>query len=121
MQDTNLMLRDASDGNLDANELTPTAVDFGAGDRQAMTYKVVVPQADGSSPTLDIVIAEADTEGGTYRDVLTFPQITEAGVYRVSGRLDGRWRRHESTVGGSSPDFGAVEIGPEPQGEHTAF
>ena len=119
MQDKNLMLRAASAGNLTATE-TGSAVDFGAGDKQAMTYKVVVPQAQGTTPTLDVKIQESD-DGSTWRDVLVFPQITAKGIYRVSARLDGRYRRHVSTVGGTTPNFGAVEIGPEMQGEYTSF
>ncbi|RME37940.1 MAG: hypothetical protein D6794_06145 [Deltaproteobacteria bacterium] len=119
MLDNDLILRDSSAGNLTASE-TGSSVDFGGGDSRAMTYVVVVPQASGTSPTLDAKVQESD-DGSTWRDVLSFPQITASGTYRVTAQLDGRYRRCVLTVGGTSPDFGAVIVAPELGGRYDEF
>jgi len=120
MLDSELMLRAASDGDLDASEQARSWVDFGAGDVKPLTMKVVVPKADGTGPTLDLIIQTSD-DGSTVQDTITLPQITEAGVYRVSIKSPHRYRRAYITLGGTSPDFGAVQIGPELGGEYTEY
>lgn len=120
MQDTNLMLR--SSGDL-TDTATGSAVDFGAGGaKQAITFKVIVPQASGTSPTLDLDIQESDTSAFTVvRRKHTFAQITTAGVWRMSIRPKYRYLRYLATVGGTAEDFGVVLIGPEAQGEYDSF
>ena len=120
MQDTNLMLRAAASLTATA---TGSAVDFGAGGaKQAITFKVIVPQAAGTSPTLDVEIHESDTTAFTVvRRTHTLAQITAAGVHRVSIRPKYRYLRYKATVAGTSPDFGSVSIGPEAQGEYDQF
>lgn len=112
ISDADYMLRDGS-SDLTSSELTPTGVHTGPGPIQGMKLRIYVPEAGGTSPTADIVLAECDTLGGTYTDVPggTVPQITAAGLYEHHVHWTKRYLRHETTVGGTSPDFGAVTIG----------
>ena len=121
--DTNLMLR--SSGDLTATA-TGSAIDYGggarAGSRKALVFKIVVPKADGTNPTCDMEIHESDTSAFTVvRRKVTLAQITAAGVYRCSIRPYYRYMRYKATIGGTSPDFGVVQIGPEMRGEHNLF
>lgn len=120
MLDAQLLLRAAAAGALSANEATPTGKYMGA-DGRDMQYSVYVPSVSGTNPTLDITIQEApDNAGspGTYYDVAKFKQITAAGFYVVSARCDQPWRRYTATVGGTTPNFGTVIIGPEMGGQY---
>ena len=119
MFDTELLLRKV--GDLTANEQAASWVDFGGPDIQPMTYDVVVPQAAGTSPTLDIIIQTSATDGGAVLDTFTLPQISALGVYRITIKSPHRWRRYYATVGGTSPDFGLVVIGPQMGGEYNEF
>lgn len=122
MQDTNLMLRASGDGNLTTSE-TGSAVDHGVGGaRKAFTIKAVFPAAGGTNPTCDLTIEESDTEAfDVVQRQHVLAQITDAGVYRVSIRPKYQYLRYKNTVGGTSPDFGAVEIGAEAQGSYDQF
>lgn len=73
--------------------------------------RVSVPQATGTSPTLDITIQESDSLASGYTTVVTFDQITAAGVYyrRYSSRK--KHVRAVLTVGGTTPNFGKVQVG----------
>ena len=109
IMDANLLFRDGSVA-LNANELTPTSKDFGGKDSSPLTYVVVVPAAPtGSTPTLDITIQESDDDTN-FRDTLSFEKIAARGKLFITGKLDGRYRRHTATLGGSTPNFGAVII-----------
>ena len=111
--DSKLMLRAASAGDLDENEAgTGVALPGGTPARGA-TARIVVPQATGTDPTLDVEIQECATQGGTYATVAKV-QITEAGEYAVRFGTQKGWVRHNSTVGGTTPNFGAVQIGVVP-------
>jgi len=122
MRDTNLALRADGAAALTADDLTPAWVDFGAPDINPMTYQLVVPAAGGTTPTLLAVIQEAEDASGTgARAVLTFEPITAAGIFYVTGRMDGRFRRLTLDVGGTTPDFGSVECYPILNGDYTEF
>jgi hypothetical protein len=101
--------------DLTASVTGATGVDFGGHDQALVTYLVHVPKADGTSPTLDVKIQVSDNNSD-WRDYLTFPQITAAGQYFLSGQATERYRRYYATVGGSDPDFGGVIIAPVPAG-----
>lgn len=120
MIDSDLVLRAASAGNLAADELTPTGVDFGGPDLDAQTYMVHVPSASGTNPTLDVKIQESN-DNSTWNDFLVFPQITTAGQYFVTGKSNARYRRYTADVGGTNPNFGAVVIAPVPAGRYTKW
>lgn len=121
MLDANLLLRDGT-ANLTATG-QGAAVDLGDGGQvQEFTYAVVVPQAAGTSPTLDLVIETSEASGfGTIQDKFTLPQITAKGVYFITFRTPHRYIRYNATVAGTSPNFGGVVIGPEMAGEYTEF
>ena len=108
MKDALQAWRTVDDGNLTATE-TRAATDFG-GNSPGMPYEGVVhvPQATGTTPTLDITVQEAQTVGGTYRTIVTIPQITAAGNYPFRFTNARRWIRLVMTVGGTTPNFGAV-------------
>jgi len=107
------MLRATAAGDLDANEATPTALNIGQVPHKGITVRMVVPQATGTSPTLDVTVEVSDTQGGTYNTIASFEQINAAGEYAVRFSLPyGRpWMRYTATVGGTTPNFGAVQIG----------
>jgi len=115
--DTNLMLK--ASGAL-TETTTGSVVDFGNGDLNAMTYIMNVTSVSGSSPTMDVTIQEADTPDGTYRTVLSFPQVTAAGQYFISGRLDGRYRKYVSTLAGTSPSF-TFSLGVDMAGRYNKY
>lgn len=119
MFDNNLLLRAASAGNLSADELTPTGVDVGV-DLVETEYCVSVPSVSGTTPTLDVKIQESDDDS-TYRDFLAFPRINAAGVYYVKGKSNARYRRYAADVGGTTPNFGATEIGIVPGGRYNKW
>lgn len=109
--DSKLVLRDgATAGNLTATG-NGTGVDVSTGGLPltGIAVRVIVPQAAGTSPTLDVKIQES-ADNSTWRDLVSFPQITAAGKYvrRFSGRL--RYLRYAATVCGTSPNFVAVQI-----------
>lgn len=117
MIDKNIMLRDGAVA-LNADELTPTGVDFGGADLEPQAYTIWVPQATGTTPTLDVTIQVSD-DNSTWVDYLKFPQITAKGKYTKTGKTRSRYRRAVCDVGGTTPNFGNVKIAPMPAGEYT--
>ena len=83
----------------------------------AMSIRVSVPQATGTAPVMDITIQESDTLGSGYQTVVTFPQITAAGVYRRRYSSKRKYARSVLTVAGTTPNFGKVQVGFETGGE----
>jgi hypothetical protein len=128
MLDKNLLLRQTSDGNLTASETARAGVDYGAGDREPLSYVMKVTQATGTTPTLVAKIQESD-DNSNWVDLANFENnastpsntINAAGVYIVSFRSSKRYRRAHLTVGGTTPNFGAVEIGPDVGGDYLRF
>lgn len=113
VSDNAYMMRLASAGNLDANEQTENGAKVGASPYQPIKARIYVPQAAGTSPTLDIKFQESDDDS-SYSDIVgaTVPQITAAGYYEiVMPRWTKLYVRHYATVGGTTPNFGAVTIG----------
>ena len=76
-----------------------------------------VPQATGTAPTLDITIQESDTLGTGYVTNTTFAQITAAGAYRRVYSSKRKYTRAVLTVGGTTPNFGKVQVGFDTGGE----
>lgn len=120
MFDTNLMLRTA--GSLDTTA-QGSSIDYGQGGMvRALVFKVIVPQATGTTPTCDLVIETADDAAhATVLDKFTLPQITVAGVYRIAVKTPHRYIRYNATIAGTTPDFGVVVIGPEMQGDYDEY
>ena len=79
--------------------------------------RVSVPQATGTSPTLDITIQESDTLGTGYVTVVTFAQITASGIYRRIYSSRKKYVRSVQTLGGTTPNFGKVQVGFDTGGE----
>jgi len=117
--DSDLLLRDGTVA-LESTEATPTAVDFRGQDLVPMTYQVdVLETVDGTNPTLDVVIQGADTSGGTYYDVATFPSITAMGQYHLEAICKYRFRRAKCTVGGTdTPSFHGTMVSVHMAGRH---
>jgi hypothetical protein len=115
VSDASYMLRASTEGALDANEQSASGVHVGPGPIQGMKVGVYCPAAGGSSPTLDVKMQECD-DNSTWVDVPggAVPQIDAAGYYELHFHWTGRYLRYHATVGGSTPDFGAVTIGLTP-------
>jgi hypothetical protein len=73
--------------------------------------RVSVPQATGTTPTLDITIQESDTLGSGYTTVTTFDQITAAGVFWRRFASKKKYARGVFTVAGTTPILGKVQAG----------
>jgi hypothetical protein len=95
---------------------TGSEVDFGGPDVKPLVYVARVTVFTGTS--LDVKIQEADTSGGTYRDTVVFKQITAAGEYFVTAKLDGRYRKVVCTVVGTSINVG---VAPDLAGRYDKF
>ena len=59
----------------------------------------------GTLPTLDVTIETSNIEGGTYRSLGTFAQLTATGSARKSFAGCDRWARAVLTIGGTNPSF----------------
>lgn len=117
MRDKNLCLKTSA---AETQSVTnATGVDFGGPDQRPITYVLVCTAATGTGPTLDVKIQESDNNS-TWREFLAFKQVTAAGVERVTGKSDARYRRYYSTVAGTTPSF-TYSIYPELGGEYTKF
>lgn len=117
--DTLGMLRASSAGNLTATGNT-AGLQIDGTPFSGVFLRVHVPQATGTSPTLDITIQES-ADNSAWRNVVIFPQITAAGPYRriyASPGSFGKYVRAAMTVGGTTPNFGAVQIGIETGSEY---
>jgi len=112
MYDSRLMLRAAAAGALDGNE-TGAFKEFGPMGAP-LVLLVHIPQAEGTSPTLDLTFDESTDGVNADGPVHTMAQITEAGPQKFPLRMGrgSRFLRFAAVTGGSSPDFGVVEIGP---------
>jgi hypothetical protein len=109
------MLRKTTDGNATATFSLPAnpglLVDsLGVGGYGGQFVRVTVPQATGTAPTLDLVIQDSDN-GTVWTTRFTFDQITAAGVYRGSFVSKKKYVRATGTIAGTTPNFGAVQVG----------
>lgn len=110
MRDSNLVWRDGST-DLTATDTNDAALDLGKGGVQHELHIVIeVPAADGTTPTLDIEFVASDDNGSTPKEKWDIPQITAAGVYEARINTRRRYLEADYTVGGTTPDFGAVKV-----------
>lgn len=116
MKDVNLKLRASSAGNLNASA-DGSWVDFGGPDLVVREYQIDVPQAAGTTPTLTLQIQDSNN-GSTVNEKVEIPVINAAGQYFVRAKFKGRYRRFSAVLGGTTPNFGAVEICPVPGGRY---
>lgn len=117
--DANLQPR-TGDDDLDANEQSIVSttrsnscavIDLGEIRPEGMSCVVICPTAPtGTSPTLDLKLQESDAMASGYTDLVTFDQITAKGEYIRRFATAKRYVRHYATVGGTTPNFGKVEI-----------
>jgi len=113
--DTLLMLRKSTDGSLTTTG-TCEGVDVGETPVDGMTVKVVVPSACATTTLLvEVQVAGTDTDG-SYATVAQSELITAAGEYDVRYASQRQYVRGKFSVAGTSPDFGAVEVGVVPHG-----
>ena len=118
MRDANLVLKTAA--AITASVTGATGVDFGGPDVHPITYVLLCTVITGATGTCDVKIQESDNNS-TWRDAMAFPQLTTStGVLRVTGKLDGRYRRYYATLAGTSPNFN-FSVYPELGGEYTKF
>lgn len=74
------------------------------------SLRIYVPQATGTTPTLDATVQESN-DNSAWNLLVTFPQITAAGTYRRYISTRKRYVRVVLTVGGTTPNFGQVQVG----------
>lgn len=116
VSDNDYMLRDGTvDLVVASSPETGTGVFVGPGPLNGMKVRMYVPEYGGTTPTLDVVINECDTIGGSYDLVGTFPQITEAsGYYEIHIHWTKKYLQYVATLTGTLADYGAVTIGLTP-------
>ncbi len=113
--DTLLMLRKSADGSLTTTG-TCSGVEINETPVDGMTVKCVVPAA-ASTTTLLVEVQVADTDAdGSYATVAQSEVITAAGEYDIRFATQRRYVRGQYSVAGTTPDFGAVEVGVVPHG-----
>ena len=117
VSDESYQLRDGST-DLTSTE-NCTGANVGASPYQGIKAIVYVPEADDAADTLDIHFEDSpddvtytDIEGGAMTQITG---TTSAAVYEfVLPPWTGPYLRAVCTVAGTTPDFGAVEIGLTP-------
>lgn len=108
--DTLLMLRSSGDGSLTTTG-TCSGVTINGTPAGGATAKVVVPAA-ATTTTLLVEIQVADTDAdGSYATVAQSESISAAGEYAIRFATRRTYARCKVSVAGTSPDFGAVQIG----------
>ncbi len=94
-------------GNLTATS-TSTALAHPTYMKKGVRVDVVVPQATGTNPSLQIEFQHSD-DGTTFTTKETLsPTITAAGTYSYEVLTPRRFSRLRFVVGGTSPNFGPV-------------
>jgi hypothetical protein len=114
MRDTNLALKAA--GGSQTTSTTGSWVDFGGPDITPITIVVNVTAVANTTGTMALVIEESGN-GSAVDDWLAFETITAVGVYRMTAKLDGRYRRYRTVMGGTSPGF-TFTVDPELGGQY---
>jgi hypothetical protein len=113
------MLRAAAAGNLTVTETTAGKQIDGT-PVHGVEVRVHCPQATGTTPTLDTKIQESN-DNSAWNDLAVIPQITAAGEYRRRIATSKKYLRAVLTVAGTTPNFGAAQVGFEAAGEQAAF
>lgn len=113
------MLRAAAAGNLTATETT-TGKQIDGTPVHGVDVRIHCPQATGTTPTLNAKIQDSP-DNSVWTDKLTFAQITLAGEYRGRLATPQKYVRAVLTVGGTTPNFGAAQVGFEQAGEQSSW
>lgn len=105
------MFRESTDGSLTTTG-TYSGIDLSETAVKGIAIRAVVPAA-AATTTLDLIIQVADTDAdGSYAEACRFETITAVGEYVTRLTTQRKYARLKAEVAGTSPDFGAVEVGP---------
>ncbi len=114
--DTQLMLRTSADGSLDTTG-TYNGIQINETPAKGMTAKAVVPAAAGTGPQLILFVQAADTDAdGSYETIAQSKPISATGEYAIRFSTQKDYVRLYAEVAGTTPDFGAVQVGVVPVG-----
>lgn len=112
--DDDLMVRETSDSNLDADS-TSDALYIGGTPHRGMAIRASLPSAvSGDSPTLTINVQESNSSGGTYTTIassLSLDSTSGQADVLVPFATDQDWIKVNWDTGGGTPNFGIVEAG----------
>ncbi len=111
-RDADKIVRVGTDADLTATETKTFTLEGGAYMQRPFTFRVLIPKQAGTSPTL-VVTVQALTDGQeievthteNFDDATTYPAEL---ILPLPPSSDTAWQA-VFTVGGTSPDFGAVE------------
>lgn len=112
-RDVNLRLINGDDGAGGDVDDTVTGSWVAITGGMDLDVQVVVPQAAGTNPTMDIALQLSTDESNNDRGSLDIEQITAAGVYKRPFKVQTQDVTHVRavlTVGGTSENFGAVTV-----------
>ena len=108
--DALLMLRTTADGSLTATG-TCAGVDISQTPADGATARVVVPAAvDTTTLVVEVQVADTDTDA-SYETVAQSETISATGEYNIRFATARKYARCKLSVAGTTPDFGAVQIG----------
>lgn len=108
--DTLLMLRKSADGSLTTTG-TCDGVEINATPADGVTAKVVVPAAvDTTTLLVEVQVADTDADG-SYATVAQSESISATGEYCIRFSTRRKYARGKYSVAGTTPDFGAVQVG----------
>jgi len=107
MRDSNLVLWNAA--------LTATGnsgwLAWGPLPAEGVDLWLIVPQATGTTPTLDPKLEDGDDGTNAVNIIGQLKQITAAGFYRMRVTSPRDYVKLTLTVGGTTPNFGTVWAG----------
>lgn len=97
------------------SEVDSTGVDLqgyiNPGGRE-MSFILSAHKVSGTSPTMAVKVQEADSQAGSYTDLLSFTAINDSDLYEQKyAVVHKRWLRVAYTGGGTSPVFNLACIG----------
>lgn len=109
--DVNLMMRESTDGSLTAAG-TYAGIQVSETPVGGIPIRAVIPAAF-TTTLLTLIIEAADTDvEASYVEIGRFEPIGAVGEYVHRITTQRSWLRLKVEVAGTTPDFGAVEVGP---------
>jgi len=114
--DVNLMLRESTDGALTTTG-TYNGIAISETPVKGLPVRAVVPAVSATQGTtyltqLDLILEAADTDAdASYVPIGRFEPITAVGEYVQRVATQRAYLRLKAEVSGTTPDFGAVEVG----------
>lgn len=105
------LLRTATDGNLTTTG-TYSGIKIGETPVGGLAFRAHVPAA-ASTTILNLILQAADSDvEASYAEVGRFETISAAGEYVIRIALQRQYVRLKVEVAGTTPNFGAVVVGP---------